>query len=202
MTGRQNLMSGRVRLDSWKEIARYCGRDVRTVIRWEQTRGLPVHRVPGGTRPAVFAYPEELQDWLTRGGASESAAPNGKPPGEGGASREPLSDRETPAAGRAQGSSGGAPSRSLGRSMVAAAAVGAVLASLAAAWTLTRSARSDSRSGRVSADATDHGSRRLVADATPVQPGPRSARPGRSSVIRPSRSTGRPLTSTCATPVE
>ena len=29
------------RLNSWKEIASYVGRDVRTVIRWERQRGLP-----------------------------------------------------------------------------------------------------------------------------------------------------------------
>lgn len=57
-------MSKHSRLDSWKEIARYLGRDVRTVIRWEQGRGLPVHRVPGGRISRVFAYPHELDEWL------------------------------------------------------------------------------------------------------------------------------------------
>lgn len=51
------------RLDSWKDIAAYLGRDVRTVIRWEEN-GLPVHRVPGGKRQAVFAYRSEIDDWL------------------------------------------------------------------------------------------------------------------------------------------
>jgi Tol biopolymer transport system component len=51
------------RLDSWKEIATHLGRDVRTVIRWEK-KGLPVHRVPGGKRQAVFAYTEEIDAWL------------------------------------------------------------------------------------------------------------------------------------------
>ena len=36
------------RLDSWKEVAEYLKRDVRTVSRWELSRGLPVRRVPGG----------------------------------------------------------------------------------------------------------------------------------------------------------
>ena len=58
-------MSKHGRLDSWKEIARYLGRDVRTVIRWEQQRGLPVHRVPGGRLSRVFAYPHELDEWLS-----------------------------------------------------------------------------------------------------------------------------------------
>ena len=32
------------RLDSWKEIAAFLGRTVRTVQRWEKTQGLPLHR--------------------------------------------------------------------------------------------------------------------------------------------------------------
>lgn len=57
----------RERLDSWKEIAAYVGRNVRTVIRWEQQRGLPVHRVPGGGRQVVFAYPDEIDEWMEKG---------------------------------------------------------------------------------------------------------------------------------------
>lgn len=56
-------LSGK-RLDSWKEIAAFLGRAERTVKRWETERGLPVHRVPGGGRGAVFAYTNELADWL------------------------------------------------------------------------------------------------------------------------------------------
>ena len=52
------------RLDSWKEIAAYVGRDVRTVIRWEQRGGLPVYRVPVGQRQAVYAYKHEIDEWL------------------------------------------------------------------------------------------------------------------------------------------
>jgi len=51
------------RLNSWKDIAVYLGRDVRTVIRWEE-KGLPVYRVPGGKRQAVFAYRAEIDDWM------------------------------------------------------------------------------------------------------------------------------------------
>ena len=57
-------ITARKRLDSWKEIAEYLGRDVRTAMRWEQDLGLPVHRVPGGQRPGVFAITEELDAWL------------------------------------------------------------------------------------------------------------------------------------------
>jgi hypothetical protein len=44
------------RFDSWKEIAIYLGRDLRTLRRWEKERGLPVHRVPGEGRRAIFAF--------------------------------------------------------------------------------------------------------------------------------------------------
>ncbi|MGA6981779.1 MAG: tetratricopeptide repeat protein [Candidatus Sulfotelmatobacter sp.] len=56
----------RKRLDSWKEIATFFGRDERTVKRWEKDRGLPVYRVPGSARGGVFAYAEELTEWLQR----------------------------------------------------------------------------------------------------------------------------------------
>ena len=56
------------RLNSWKAIAAYLGREVRTAQRWAQSRGLPVHRLPGGARPRVFALKSEIDDWL---GASE-----------------------------------------------------------------------------------------------------------------------------------
>ena len=52
------------RLDSWKEIAAFFGRDERTVRRWEKERGLPIHRVPGGGRGGVFAHADELREWL------------------------------------------------------------------------------------------------------------------------------------------
>ena len=57
------------RLDSWKAIATYLGRDLRTVRRWEKEKGLPVRRVPGGERSVVFAYPEEIDRWLQSGRA-------------------------------------------------------------------------------------------------------------------------------------
>jgi tetratricopeptide (TPR) repeat protein len=50
------------RLDSWKEIAAFFGRDERTVSRWEKL-GLPVHRLPG-TKGRVYAYTGELSAWL------------------------------------------------------------------------------------------------------------------------------------------
>jgi tetratricopeptide (TPR) repeat protein len=63
MAANREALAGK-RLDSWKEIASFLGRAERTVKRWETERGLPVHRVPGGGRSAVFAYSNELVDWL------------------------------------------------------------------------------------------------------------------------------------------
>src|SRR5574337_1746584 len=64
------------RLDSWKAIAQYLGREVRTVIRWEKERHLPVHRLPGGKHHGVFAYSEEIDAWL-RGQPSHLPEANG-----------------------------------------------------------------------------------------------------------------------------
>jgi Tol biopolymer transport system component len=50
------------RLESWKEIAGYLKRDVRTVQRWEQSKNLPVHRLPG-KHGAVYAWKSELETW-------------------------------------------------------------------------------------------------------------------------------------------
>jgi len=52
------------RLDSWKEIALYLDRGVRTVQRWERDLGLPVHRIGKGDRGSVFAFRHEIDRWL------------------------------------------------------------------------------------------------------------------------------------------
>lgn len=51
-------------LNSWKEIAAYLNRGVRTVQRWESALRLPVHRPKGKNRSAVIALREEIDDWL------------------------------------------------------------------------------------------------------------------------------------------
>ena len=55
---------GNRRLDSWKEIAAFFGRDERTVKRWEKDKGLPVHRLPENTGARVFAFTDELTRWM------------------------------------------------------------------------------------------------------------------------------------------
>jgi tetratricopeptide (TPR) repeat protein len=54
------------RLDSWKEIANYFRREVRTVQLWEKREGLPVHRHFHKQLGSVFAYRSELDAWNDR----------------------------------------------------------------------------------------------------------------------------------------
>ena len=54
----------KLRLDSWKSIADYLERSPRTVQRWHSSHGLPVHHF-GGCKGSVFAYPQEIDRWLT-----------------------------------------------------------------------------------------------------------------------------------------
>jgi excisionase family DNA binding protein len=61
-------------LNSWKELAHYLGCSVRTVQRWEEERGLPVHRLPG-RRGAVFAVREEVDRWRLGQPVLSSPAP-------------------------------------------------------------------------------------------------------------------------------
>src|SRR5215475_12748098 len=51
------------RLDSWKEIAAYLGREVRTVQLWEKSEGLPIHRQQHAKQGSVYAFKSELDSW-------------------------------------------------------------------------------------------------------------------------------------------
>jgi hypothetical protein len=64
-------------LGSWKEIAGYLGKGVRTVQRWEREFGLPVRRPNGGQRRIVHASPEELDQWLATHWAQRPGKSNG-----------------------------------------------------------------------------------------------------------------------------
>ena len=57
-------MAERRILNSWKEIANFLGRGMRTVQRWEAQLGLPVHRPAGKDHSAVLAFSSELDQWL------------------------------------------------------------------------------------------------------------------------------------------
>lgn len=51
-------------LNSWKEIATYLGRGVRTAQRWEREHQMPVHRVGRSKRSPVFAMSQEIALWM------------------------------------------------------------------------------------------------------------------------------------------
>lgn len=51
------------RLDSWKKIASYLKRDVRTVQRWERRERMPVRRHLHDKLGSVFAFRSELDAW-------------------------------------------------------------------------------------------------------------------------------------------
>jgi len=57
-------MGAREVLQSWKEIASYLGRDIRTCRRWEENLGLPIHRLDGSPKARVMAYKDEIDWWL------------------------------------------------------------------------------------------------------------------------------------------
>lgn len=64
LRSRTNYYSSRpILLNSWKDIAKYMDRGVRTVQRWERSLRLPVHRI-GPRRGVVFAYAAEIDAWL------------------------------------------------------------------------------------------------------------------------------------------
>lgn len=57
-------MSRRETLDSWKDIAAYLRREVRTCQLWEKELGLPVHRLNDSPKARVFAYHDEIDRWI------------------------------------------------------------------------------------------------------------------------------------------
>lgn len=68
---RQSVVPVNDRLDSWKSIAEYLQRNVRTVQRWHTNNGLPVHHTPGNG--SIFAYRTEVDAWLTSGSIIDSS---------------------------------------------------------------------------------------------------------------------------------
>lgn len=74
------------RLDSWKSVASFLRRDIRTVQRWEANEGLPVYRLRSSRRAPIFAYRSEIEVWWK---ARQSAL----------RLREPKADPEKPGRG-------------------------------------------------------------------------------------------------------
>ena len=66
------------RLDSWKAIARHFGRTSRTVQRWHSEYGLPIRHL-GGNKSSIFAYAEELDDWMRNRGRALTVEPGEMP---------------------------------------------------------------------------------------------------------------------------
>src|SRR6202790_2913283 len=83
LTPKTGADAQRRRLNSWKEIAAYLGRDVTTVRRWEKREGLPVHRLHHSKLGSVDAYTVELDAWRSKGApAAATDAPDAPPVSE------------------------------------------------------------------------------------------------------------------------
>ena len=83
------------RLDSWKSIAVYLGRGVRTVQRWEREEGLPVHRLAHEKRGSVYAHRHEVDAWWESRRLTLSAEPRGEAPEKRDAPPAPRLERIT-----------------------------------------------------------------------------------------------------------
>jgi hypothetical protein len=79
-------------LSSWKDIARYLGKGVRTVQRWERHLGLPVRRPNGAVqKSAVLLYRGDVDAWLaTRFSARTIEKSHANPSKSSGSARSSL----------------------------------------------------------------------------------------------------------------
>jgi Tol biopolymer transport system component len=69
------------RLDSWKEIAAYLKRDVKTVQRWEKREGMPVHRHHHDKLGSVYAFRSDLDAWSRNRRPAATETVDSGPPG-------------------------------------------------------------------------------------------------------------------------
>jgi hypothetical protein len=81
-------------LNSWKEIASYMARGVRTVQRWHHTLQLPVYRINSTNKSPVFAYQQELDQWMQQR-AKQSFSGNQSFPAAQERQTEPLAALKT-----------------------------------------------------------------------------------------------------------
>lgn len=63
---RDNSVSAKHVLRSWKDIAGYVGTCVKTAQRWERAYDLPVRRVQPGKGSVVLAFRNEIDEWLLK----------------------------------------------------------------------------------------------------------------------------------------
>jgi hypothetical protein len=117
------------RLDSWKEIAAYLRRDVKTAQRWERRDGLPVHRLHHDRLGSVYAYRHEIDAW-TAGRDTPPHRSNENAPDADAAAGEPVA---------ADDRRGRAGATQTGRRVTVALA--ATLATVGASWGLAHLAR-------------------------------------------------------------
>src|SRR5512141_1959936 len=85
------------RLESWKEIAAYLGRDVRTVQRWEKSEGLPVHRHLHEKQGSVYAFRGEIDGWRAGRDVAALRDPAEEPDGTATADLPPPPEETSPA---------------------------------------------------------------------------------------------------------
>jgi Tol biopolymer transport system component len=114
------------RLDSWKEIAAYLKRDIRTVQRWEKQEGLPVHRHLHDERGTAYAYAGEIDEWLQNRSRRDNQA---------------ATDDQTIASGHAPGSSQASSVQRLRRLFVVVAIAAASMAGVTGSWLFSRPSR-------------------------------------------------------------
>lgn len=82
-------------LSSWKEIAHFFGKGVRTVQRWEKTLDLPIHRPPGAPSNVVLARTSDLEEWMHRGPVLRAVAEDARETGSDSAVFASIASLET-----------------------------------------------------------------------------------------------------------
>jgi len=61
------MIIGGERLNSWKEVANYIGRDIGTCRRWTKKLGFPVYRIDKDSpRSRVFAFKSDIDEWFIK----------------------------------------------------------------------------------------------------------------------------------------
>ena len=59
------MQESKDRLDSWKEIANYAGRDIVTCWKWAKKLGFPVYHIDkNSNRSRVFSFKSEIDEWF------------------------------------------------------------------------------------------------------------------------------------------